>query len=108
MCVHLVDVAGDASAVAPRHRPKLQIFVDGHADKGTPRLGYMSDTEADDVLSGAAGKGDPVEPDVAAEPDHSQSARSVVVLPAPFAPSKVTMPPSGSVKSRPCNAWFAP
>ena len=33
-----------------------------------------------------------------------QSARSVVVLPAPFAPSSVVTPPSSIAKSRPCSA----
>ena len=36
------------------------------------------------------------------------NARKVVVLPAPLAPSNVTMLPSASLKSNPCRAWLWP
>jgi hypothetical protein len=34
--------------------------------------------------------------------------RSVVLLPAPFAPMRLTMAPSGTSRSMPCNAWMPP
>ena len=37
-----------------------------------------------------------------------QIARSVVVLPAPLAPSSVVSEPSLSEKERPCRAWTWP
>ena len=37
-----------------------------------------------------------------------ESARNVVVLPAPFAPSSVVMPPASTARSMPNSAWVAP
>jgi hypothetical protein len=37
-----------------------------------------------------------------------QSARKVVVLPAPLAPSRVTMPPLGTMRSIACSTLVGP
>jgi hypothetical protein len=68
----------------------------------------MGDTESRDVFSRLSGQrlaAERMSPVACTMPE---IARSVVVFPAPLAPSSVVTPPSATVSSSPNSTWVAP
>jgi hypothetical protein len=65
-------------------------------DEGAAALGNVGDPETDDVLGGLGVDALTVEVTSPCGRTMAQSARRVVVLPAPLAPSKVVIDPSAS------------
>ncbi len=104
-----LDVGGDFRPVAARHGAELKIFLDGEAHEGAAAFRHVGDAEPHDVLGrlarDLAGRGSGSSPVVRTMP---QTERSVVVLPAPLAPSSVVMPPSAIDRSSPCSTCVAP
>src|SRR5258707_15572522 len=59
------DVGRDSSAVAPRHGPDLEVFLDGLGDEGAASLRYVGNAKSHDVF------GRPSRQRLAAEPNVS-------------------------------------
>ena len=84
--------------------------MDRHPAEDAPALGRLADAQLDDLVRATL-----VDP-LAAQLDLAlarrgagpEIVRSVVDLPAPFEPMRVTISPSSTVSETPRRAWIAP
>ena len=104
-----VDVLLHPRLVLALEGAHLEVLEHGHPREELAALGRLRDAAADDVVRGG------VRDVLAAELIRPRRGwlsplieRSVVDLPAPFAPSSVTISPSRTSSEMPFSAWIAP
>ena len=104
-----LQVGGDAGAVAAQIAAHLQVLGHRHVGKHAPPLGALGDAELEDAPRGGARDVLAEEPDAARRPGAARprSPSSVVVLPAPLAPTGHQLAlarrdPTAPVPPRPC------
>ena len=99
-----------AAAIAPARGAEAQILGDREDGEDAPPLRHQRHAAGDDGLGVAAG--DVVAGETrlrrSATRTSPTTALSVVVLPAPLAPSRATISPSVTSRSTPRTAWMAP
>ena len=110
------EIAEHALEVLPHRAPvgadigaEAQVLLDRQIGEGAAPVGHMRDAEARDRLGRKAA--DRPAARAGRRPRGGSGRRapcSVVVLPAPFAPSSAVTPPSSTAKSRPNSAWIGP
>ena len=90
-------------------RAHHQVFVHGEVGEHHAPLGHVRKAELHDLVRGQTGDVLAVVEDLPARGfTRPEMARSVVLLPAPFAPMSVTMLPAGTDNEMPCSALMAP
>ena len=103
------SMSASISRSAAPVRADAQVLVDGEVDDRAAALGHVRDARGRDLLGAPAedrrGRRTRRGPAASIIPE---SARSVVVLPAPFAPRITTTSPSSTEKSSPCSTRTAP
>ena len=107
---HVLEVPGNRFAVGAREGPQLEVLEHGHRREDPAALGGLGDAEPGDAVGGH-----PVDPPAAeahgrlaaGAPSRARSC-SVVVLPAPFEPIRVTISPRPTLSDTPLSARMLP